>query len=115
MPRVTKDERYVEVGYELNCGFERATALADDLAKVLKDDDGFFQAKDDTRRWDGDRKSLVVVIYETLADANRLDQKVRQLLSRKTNFTYEAFETTYYGSTGARSSFEARTTLEEVA
>lgn len=112
MPTVTKEERYVEVGYELNCGFERAEALAQDAYLLLKDTKGFDSAKDDTRGWDGCRKALVVVTYCTLRDAIRLDPKVRDLLSRKVDFTYNATCHTAYGSRGPTSYVTAATTVK---
>lgn len=98
MPRVTREERYVKVGYELNCGFERAQALARGLTEALKDEPALYDASDDTRGWDPENKSVVVVTYLTLKDANRLDQQVRQLLSRKADFTYDPNYGTGYGS-----------------
>lgn len=113
MPTVTKNERYVEVGYELNCGYERAEALAQDACRQLKDDKGFDSAKDDTRGWDGDRKACVVVVYCTLNDAIRLDAKVRELLSRKVDFSYNPHLHTAYGSRGPESYVTATTSVTE--
>jgi len=113
MPIVKRDARYVTVAYELCCGFERATALADGLSKQLKHDDGFRTAKDDTRGWDGDRMSVVVVTFNTLRDAIRLDCEVRRLLSRNVDFTYEAHVGTSYGSRGAHAVVTASTSVQE--
>ena len=111
MPRVKKDERYVDVAYELVCGFKRACALAKDLERILKDDQGLRSAEDDTRGWDGDREAVVVVTYDTLADANRLDPIVRQILSRTVDFTYEPSIRISYGSRGPSSYVVASTTV----
>jgi len=113
MPTVKKEERYVEVAYELMCGFERATSLADDLERILKDDEGFGRADDDTRGWDGDRMAVVVVTYATLKDANRLDGLVREKLSRSLDFTYEDSISYSYGRGGATANVRARTTVIE--
>lgn len=113
MPIVKKDARYVTIGYELMCGYERATALAKDLSDSLKDDQGFYSAEDDTRGWDGDRMSLVKVTYYTLADANRLDATVRQHLSRKVDYTYEAHAGVSYGQRGPSLTVRASTTVTE--
>lgn len=111
MPHVDKLERYVEIGYTLRCGYERATALADDLAKRLKDDKGLWGAKDDTRGWDGDRQACVKVTYCTLADAIRLEPEVRRLLSRNADFTYDAKMHISYGGRGPTSYVTSKTTL----
>ena len=115
MARVKKDERYVKVAYELCCGFERATALADDLEKVFFEEKGLHSADDDTRGWDGDRTAVVVVTYLTLADANRLDGIVRQQLSRTVDFTYDSKIQTSYGSRGPTSYVTAATSIVERA
>ena len=112
MPRVTKEERYVEVGYELNCGYERAEALAKDLERELIDEPGLHSASDDTRGWDPENKSVVVVNYLTLKDANRLDQQVRQLLSRKADFTYDPNYGNGYGSSRPHLTVNPITTLD---
>jgi len=114
MPHIRKEERYVRVAYDLMCGYERATALADDVNKELKEDRGLHSAKDDTRGWDGDRMSCVVVTYDTLADAVRLDPIVRQLLSRKANFTYEPIYGESYGSTRAYLKVNSCTSLTPI-
>jgi len=98
MPIVKKEERYVEVIYQLCCGYKRAEALAGGLEVELKEDPGFWDAKDDTREWEDENQSVVKVGYTTLADANRLDKKVRELLSRKVDFTYDHNYGTGYGS-----------------
>jgi hypothetical protein len=113
MPIVKRDARYVTVAYELLCGAERATALAADLSPHFKDDDGFHSAEDDTRGWDGDRMSVVVVTYNTLADAVRLDARVRSLLSRTVDYTYEPHYHTSYGSRGATGYVTASTSVSE--
>lgn len=110
MPRISKQERYVRVAYELHCGFERAKALADALEKELKDDKGLYSADDDTRGWDVGC-AVVVVDYDTLADAVRLDPVVRMLLSRKVDFSYESSASTSYGSRGACLHVEATTSI----
>lgn len=113
MPLVKKDPRYVTVAYELCCGFERATALADDLHRILKSDAGFHSAKDDTRGWDGDRLAVVLVCYVTLEDANRLDHEVRRLLSRNVEYTYKPQVHQTYGSRGPHSYVTSTTALQE--
>lgn len=113
MPRISKTERYVDVAYELHCGFERATALADAATEILKHDPGFDSAKDDTRGWDGDRLSVIVVTYCTLADAQRLDAEVRRLLSRKVDYEYHPSVHTSYGSRGPSSYVTAKTTITQ--
>lgn len=83
MPLIKTNPRYVIVAYELCCGFERATVLAKALCQALRYDKGLQSADDDSRGWDGERQSLVRVWYRSLADANRLDAKVRCLLADK--------------------------------
>ncbi|CAE7314029.1 unnamed protein product [Symbiodinium microadriaticum] len=100
MPTVIKEENYVSVGYELCCGYERANALADDLCKVLADDKGLHSAEDKTTGFWPDNRSLVEVTYRSLADCLRLAPKVRELLSRKADYTYEAVYGTSYGQRG---------------
>lgn len=109
MPVVKKDESYVNVAYELICGYERATALADDLNRLLHDDKGFSDAKDDTRGFD--RNAIVIVSFATLKDANRLDAKVRELLGRTISYTYKAEMHTAYGSRGPEGYVTAKTTV----
>jgi hypothetical protein len=104
----------VNVAYELLCGCERSTALAADLCKQMKHEPGLHSAKDDTRGWDGDRMSVVVVTYNTLADAVRLDAEVRRLLSRNVEYTYEPHYHTSYGSRGASGYVTARTTCRDL-
>lgn len=111
MPIVKKEARYVRVAYELCCGFERATALAADMCRELKADPGLYAATDDTRGWDGDRMAVIIVDYATLADANRLDAKVRALLSRNGDFTYAAHYGESYGSRGPSLTVDASTTF----
>lgn len=111
MPTVKKDVRYVNIAYQLQCGFERSTALAQDLSIVLRDDLGFNGAKDDTRGWDGDNSSVVIVTYNSLDDANRLDTQVRELLGRKVNFTYEDEVHTSYARRGPISYVTACTSI----
>ncbi len=113
MPRVSKEERYVTVGYNLKCGFERCEALCKDLEKKLKDDKGFDSAKDSTIGWDGDNDSHAEVCYTTLADANRLDPIVRKLLSRKVDFTYDPNYGTSYGGRGPTLTVNPITTVTE--
>jgi hypothetical protein len=113
MPIVKKEERYVEVTYQLCCGFERAEALAGGLEEELKEDDGFWDAKDDTRGWESENQSVVVVGYRTLADANRLDKKVRELLSRKVDYTYDSNYGIGYGSRGGYMTCNPITTITE--
>jgi hypothetical protein len=113
MPIVKRDARYVTVAYELLCGCERAVALAKDLRMQMKQEPGLRGAKDDTRGWDGDRMSVAVVTYNTLADAVRLDAAVRRLLSRNVDYTYEPRHSISYGSRGAVSSVTATTTCLE--
>lgn len=112
MPTVKRAERYVAVAYELCCGYKRAEALIQDMLKHLKDERGVQSAKDDTRGWDGDRMAVAVVYYNTLADANRLDGRVRALLSRNVRYGYEAQVHTCYGGRGPESYVTARTSLE---
>ena len=112
MPIVKKEVQYVVVAYELICGYERATALADDMEKTLRDEKGFLDAKDDTRGFD--RNSVILVTFATLQDAVRLDKVVREHLSRKVAFTYTPHLRTSYGSRGAESYVEASTTVQKV-
>jgi hypothetical protein len=100
----------VNVAYELLCGCERSTALAADLCKQMKHEPGLHSAKDDTRGWDGDRMSVVVVTY----NAVRLDAEVRRLLSRNVEYTYEPHYHTSYGSRGASGYVTARTTCRDL-
>ena len=113
MPIVKKEPRYVCIGYELCCGFERATALVDDLLKHFKGDNRVHDAEDDTRGWDGGRMAFVKVYYNTLEDAIALDAEVRRLLGRNVNFTYEARGSTGYGSRGPYLIVDSTTTLKE--
>lgn len=113
MPRVNKAERYVKVVYELQCGYMRAEALAKDLCRNLRGESGLDSAKDDTRGWDGDRRAVVVVVYRTLQDANRLDARVRELLGRKVDFTYKPHVYSTYGSRGPSSYVTATTSIAE--
>lgn len=87
MPIVNKVERYVDIAYQLHCGDERAEALSNDLNNKFKEK-GFVSSKNDTRGWDGDYLSVIIVTYGTLNDAIKLDKQVRNLLSRKCNYTY---------------------------
>lgn len=109
MPIVKKVERYVTVAYELMCGFERCTALVAQLLKEMKDEPGVHSAKDDTRGWDGDRMAVACVDYRSLADAIRLDAKVRSILSRNVDFTYEPHVHISYGGRGPESYVTATT------
>ncbi len=111
MPKVTKLERYVTIGYTLMCGFERATALADDLNRILKHDKGFDSAQDKTIGWDGDYHSHVAVTYCTLADAVRLDYEVRQLLSRNVDYTCVTRYGTSYSGRGPTLTVDMTTTV----
>ena len=111
MPIVKKDARYVKVGYELCCGFERAGALADDVSKILEHDKGFWLADDVTCGWEPDNKALVEVVYVTMADAIRLDAQVRELLSRSVDFTYEATAGVNYGSRGPTLRVDTKTSI----
>jgi hypothetical protein len=111
MAHVAKDEEYVAVGYCLICGFQRAEALAKYAEDALKEDQGFLQADDETNGFWPDGKSLVVVHYRTLADANRLDPVVRRLLGTTGKFTYEAHAGTSYGQRGAHLSVRTSTTF----
>lgn len=115
MPIVKKDSRYVAIAYELMCGFERATALAKDVYERLKPDEGFCNAEDDTRGWDGPYMAVVVVTYRTLDDATRLDARVRSLLSRNVDFSYEPHLHTSYGGRGPTSYVTATTHIMEKA
>ncbi len=101
MAKVMKDEMLVRVKYILCCNFERAQVLADALLEELKDDKGLWYADDVTDGFVPDGKSVVEVGYVTLKDANRLDQKVRQLLSRKLkSYSYDPNYGVSYGSRG---------------
>jgi hypothetical protein len=102
----------VTITYSLQCGFERATALADDMAEILKDDPGFHSASDDTRGWD--IWAQIDVIYTSLEHAIRLDPRVRELLGRRANYTYEADSHISYGQRGPTSYVTAHTTLEPI-
>lgn len=88
MPIVKKQVRSVSVTYELVCRFERACALANDVYEKLEGDPGLLSIKEDSRGWDF-AVSVVIVQYASLEDANRLDEAVRQGLSRCVDFTYE--------------------------
>ena len=114
MPHVNKDEVCVKVCYELKCGYERATALANDLNKQLADDKGYHRAEDITNGFVPNHTSYVEVTYMTLKDANRLDETVRKLLSRKVDFTYTAHAGVSYGSRGGHLSVRSYTEIVEV-
>lgn len=86
MPIVKKQECQVTISYELMCDYKRAEALAQNLEKILHDDDGLNYAKDITCGFD--RNAVVKVGYNSLKDANRLDAKVRSLLALKCNYSY---------------------------
>ncbi len=111
MPQIRKDEQYVNVGYELCCGYERATALADQMMRELKNEPGIRSAEDKTNGFYPDNRSLIEVTYLTLADANRLDKTVREMLSRKADFTYTAHSGVSYGQRGASMTVRTSTTL----
>jgi len=111
MPRVLKDEEYVRVGYVLACGYQRAAALAHFVEATLKDDEGIRSASDETNGFWPDNKSLVVVWYNTLADAVRLNDTVRALLSTAGEFTYEARTGVSYGQRGAHLRVDTSTTF----
>lgn len=96
MPNVLKAAN-VRVYYQLQCCFERATALADDLYKQLKDQ-GVTEAEDVTIGWD--RHAQIMIGFSSLAVAVKLDAKVRELLARKVNYTYKAECHTSYGRSG---------------
>lgn len=113
MPKVNKLERYVTIGYNLKCGFERCQALCDDLLKVLKDDDGLWEAEDASIGFDGPTDSHAKVTYRTMADAIRLDPVVRRLLSRKADFTYDPCYGTSYSGRGPTLTVNPRTTLTQ--
>ena len=113
MPIVKKHPRYVVVAYELMCGFERGTALANELYKLLKNDKGFYSAQDDTRGWDGDRMALIKVTYNSLKDAIRLDSFSRKILSQNVNFSYNPNYGTSYGGRGAHLTVNPITTCEK--
>lgn len=87
MPIVKKQEHQVEIQYELMCDYKRAEALAQNLEKILHDDDGLNYAEDVTCGFD--RNAVVKVGYNSLKDANRLDAKVRSLLALKVNYYYK--------------------------
>lgn len=112
MPHVRKEARYVKVAYELMCGFKRATALADDAEAELAADEGLESLDDDTRGWDGERMAVIVATYRTMADAMRLDAKVRELLSRRADFTYTPHCSTGYSAHGGHLVVRSSTTLK---
>lgn len=113
MPQVLK-AAYVQVYYQLQCSFERAEALAQDTMRVLKDDPGICGAEDVTNGFDVG-VARVRVDYDTFEDAIRLDGRVRELLSRKVDYTYDAHLHTTYGSRGAHGYVTASTTVTERA
>lgn len=110
MPHVKLKARYVVVAYELCCGFERATALADDVTRVFKSDSGFCSAEDDTRGWDGDRLSVIKVTYNSLMDAVRLDDEIRRWLGRNVEFTCVLHDSVGYSRHGGELVVTASTT-----
>lgn len=85
------------VRYAMQCEYERAEALSQDMMRILKDEPGICGARDDSRGWDGQGRAVVEVHYATLKDAVRLDPVVRKLLGRKVKFTYAPNPSISYG------------------
>lgn len=83
MATVKKEEACVTVRYELKCGWVHCDVVAAKLRRALLDDDGLWDAKDDTNGWDGDTTGALEVTYRSLAHAIRLDPIVRKLASVK--------------------------------
>lgn len=113
MPVVVKAVEGVTVEYRLVCGLERATALMDDLNLQLRDEKGYDYARDTTNGFD--YHMIIAVTYDSLADACRLDQKVRQLLSRKVAYTYTDHSYTSCSKQGGVLAVRSYTTIQEAA
>jgi hypothetical protein len=81
MPNVKCKERYCTIAYEVCCDVDAVLFLIEDLKSRFAKDRRFRGVENETRLWDGDRKSCVVVLYDTVADAVRLDAEVRKVLT----------------------------------
>jgi hypothetical protein len=94
----------------------------EELAKEMNEDDLWFKADfpagttdcqwlDPWMGWYRGNESLVVVTFNTLDDAVRLQKRVRHLLSTAGEFTYTARCGTSYGSRGAHLVVDTSTTF----